>query len=64
VCRIIDSDRQLARSGGEIMARAPSCETLDAIVVAAAAIVGGVGPIRSQTTRRRCWSPDRAAPPA
>jgi len=40
-CRIIDCDRQLARSGGEIMARASSRETLDAIVVAAAAIVGG-----------------------
>ena len=41
VCRIIDCDRQLARSGGEIMARASSRETLDAIVVAAAVIVGG-----------------------
>ena len=41
VCRIIDCDRQLARSGGEIMARANSRETLDAIVVAAAVIVGG-----------------------
>jgi predicted nucleic acid-binding protein len=41
VCRIIDCDRQLARSGGEIMARASSHETLDAIVVAAAVIVGG-----------------------
>lgn len=42
VCRIIDCDRQLARSGGEIMARAGAHETLDAIVVAAAGIVGGV----------------------
>ena len=41
VCRIIDCDRQLARSGGENMARASSRETLDAIVVAAAALVGG-----------------------
>jgi predicted nucleic acid-binding protein len=41
VCRIIDCDRQLARSGGEIMARASSREALDAIVVAAAVIVGG-----------------------
>lgn len=41
VCRIIDCDRQLARSGGEIMSRASSRETLDAIVVAAAALVGG-----------------------
>jgi predicted nucleic acid-binding protein len=41
VCRIIDCDQQLARSGGEIMARASSRETLDAIVVAAAALVGG-----------------------
>jgi predicted nucleic acid-binding protein len=41
VCRIIDCDRQLARSGGEIMARANSRETLDAIVVAAAVIVRG-----------------------
>ena len=41
VCRIIDCDRQLARSGGEIMARARSRETLDAIVVAAAVLVGG-----------------------
>jgi predicted nucleic acid-binding protein len=41
VCRIIDCDRQLARSGGEIMARASSGETLDAIVVAAALLVGG-----------------------
>ena len=41
VCRIIDCDRQLARSGGEIMARANSHETLDAIVVAAAVILGG-----------------------
>jgi predicted nucleic acid-binding protein len=41
VCRMIDCDRQLARSGGEIMARANSRETLDAIVVAAAVVVGG-----------------------
>jgi predicted nucleic acid-binding protein len=41
VCRIIDCDRELARSGGEIMARANSRDTLDAIVVAAAALVGG-----------------------
>ena len=41
VCRIIDCDRQLARSGGEIMAMAGSRETLDAIVVAAAVLVGG-----------------------
>jgi hypothetical protein len=41
VCRIIDCDRRLARSGGEIMARASSREALDAIVVAAAVIVGG-----------------------
>ena len=41
VCRIIDCDRQLARSGGEIMARASSRETLDALVVAAAATIGG-----------------------
>ena len=41
VCRIVDCDRQLARSGGEVMARANSHETLDAIVVAAAVIVGG-----------------------
>ena len=41
VCRIIDCDRQLARSGGEILARANSRDTLDAIVVAAAATVGG-----------------------
>ncbi len=41
VCRIIDCDRQLARSGGEIMAQANSSETLDAIVIAAAATVGG-----------------------
>ena len=41
VCRIIDCDRQLARSGGEIMARASSRATLDAIVVAAAVLVGG-----------------------
>jgi predicted nucleic acid-binding protein len=41
VCRIIDCDRQLARSGGEIMAQASSRKTLDAIVVAAALIVGG-----------------------
>jgi predicted nucleic acid-binding protein len=41
VCRIVDCDRLLARSGGEIMARASSRETLDAIVVAAAVIVGG-----------------------
>ena len=41
VCRIIDCDRQLARSAGEIMAQANSRETLDAIVVAAAATVGG-----------------------
>jgi predicted nucleic acid-binding protein len=41
VCRIIDCDRQLARSGGEIMARASSRETLDAIVVATALLVGG-----------------------
>lgn len=41
VCRIIDCDQSLARSSGEIMARASSRETLDAIVVAAAAIVGG-----------------------
>ena len=41
VCRIIDCDRQLARSGGEIMAQASSRETLDAIVVAADALVGG-----------------------
>ncbi|MDX6718525.1 MAG: hypothetical protein QOJ63_779 [Solirubrobacteraceae bacterium] len=38
---MIDCDRQLARSGGEIMARANSRETLDAIVVAAAVVVGG-----------------------
>lgn len=30
VCRIIDCDRQLARSGGEIMARASTRETFDA----------------------------------
>ena len=42
VCRIIDCDGQLARSGGEILARARSHETLDAIVVAAAVLVGGV----------------------
>jgi predicted nucleic acid-binding protein len=42
VCRIIDCDRQLARSGGEIMARASSRQTLDAIVIAAAVIVDGV----------------------
>ncbi len=41
VCRIIDCDRQLARSGGEIMARANSRESLDAIVVATAVLVGG-----------------------
>jgi hypothetical protein len=41
VCRIIDCDRQLARSGGEILARVSSRETLDAIVVAAAVVVGG-----------------------
>lgn len=41
VCRIIDCDRQLARSGGELMAQANSRETLDAIVVTAAVIVGG-----------------------
>lgn len=41
VCRIVDCDRQLARSGGETLAKARSRETLDAIVVAAAAIVGG-----------------------
>ena len=41
VCRIIDCDRQLARSGGEIMAQASSREALDAIVVAAAVTVGG-----------------------
>jgi predicted nucleic acid-binding protein len=41
VCRIIDCDRQLARSGGEILARANSRETLDAIVVATAVLVGG-----------------------
>lgn len=41
MCRIVDCDRQLARSGGEILAKARSRETLDAIVVAAAAIVGG-----------------------
>lgn len=41
VCRIVDCDRHLARSGGEIMARVNSSETLDAIVVAAAATVGG-----------------------
>ena len=41
VCRIIDCDRQLARSGGEIMARANSRDPLDAIVVAAAVTVGG-----------------------
>jgi predicted nucleic acid-binding protein len=42
VCRIIDCDQQLARAGGEIMGRAQSRETLDAIVVATAALVGGV----------------------
>jgi len=41
VCRVIDCDRRLATSGGEIMARANSRETLDAIVVATAATVGG-----------------------
>ena len=41
VCRIIDCDRRLARAAGEIMARANSRESLDAIVVAAAAVVGG-----------------------
>jgi predicted nucleic acid-binding protein len=41
VCRIIDCDRRLARSGGEIMARASSRAALDAIVVATAVIVGG-----------------------
>jgi len=41
VCRIIDCDRQLARSGGEILARTNSRATLDAIAVAAAVIVGG-----------------------
>ena len=41
VCLIIDCDRDLARTGGEIMARADSGETLDAIVIAAAARVGG-----------------------
>ncbi|MEA2219730.1 MAG: hypothetical protein QOJ35_2356 [Solirubrobacteraceae bacterium] len=41
VCRIIDCDRELARSGGEIMARANSREALDAIVIAAAVVVGG-----------------------
>ena len=41
-CRIIDCDRQLARTAGEIMARANSRETLDAIIVAAAATIAGV----------------------
>jgi len=39
-CRIIDWDRDLARAGGEVLARARSGETLDAIVIAAAASVG------------------------
>lgn len=41
VCRVIDCDRELARSGGEIIAQANSRETLDAIVIAAAVFVGG-----------------------
>lgn len=40
MCRIIDCDRHLARAAGEIMARANSLETLDAIVVAAAVTAG------------------------
>lgn len=61
VCRIIDCDRQLARSGGEIMAQTHSRETLDAIVVAAARHGRRRRPhgrpVRSQITRRRCRSP-------
>lgn len=41
VCRIIDCDRQLARAGGEVLARASSSETLDVLVIAAALTVGG-----------------------
>jgi predicted nucleic acid-binding protein len=41
VCRIIDCDRQLARSVGEIMARRTRTKRSNAIVVAAAALVAG-----------------------